>query len=49
MLLSLLLLSCTSGTEPAASVVVDEGPVVPPAGFTLAYSGNLDGEIEPCG
>jgi hypothetical protein len=24
-------------------------PVAPPGALTLAYTGNVDGEIEPCG
>ena len=36
----LLLLACGKGSPPEASV---------PRAFTLVYSGNLDGEIEPCG
>lgn len=40
---SLLALAC-SRSEPAP-----QAPLVPPVGFSLAWSGNVDGEIEPCG
>lgn len=36
----LLLLACGKGAPPEAAV---------PRAMTLTYSGNLDGEIEPCG
>jgi len=47
MLIPLLLLACSGGEVSAPSV--SDAPVVPPVGFTLAYSGNVEGEIEPCG
>ncbi|MCB9779012.1 MAG: hypothetical protein H6742_10645 [Alphaproteobacteria bacterium] len=43
-----LLLACTSSSPDVAAPAVDV-PEVTPVGFTLALSGNLDGEIEPCG
>ena len=45
-MIALILLACTS-SDPAPPAV--EQPAVPPIGFSLAYSGNVDGEIEPCG
>ena len=52
MILPLVLLACTgSAPDPAASSLPgdDAVPAVPPVGFSLAFSGNLDGELEPCG
>lgn len=42
-----LLLACSSSTPDAPAPAA--AAQVPPVGFTLALSGNLDGEIEPCG
>ncbi len=48
MLLALIpLLACTTGSDPSAPDAA--APAVDPVGFTLAFSGNVDGEIEPCG
>lgn len=47
MLLPLILLACGSSEPPAPTAA--DAPQVPAVGFTLAYSANVDGEIEPCG
>lgn len=41
---ALALAGCSTPDTPAAPKVL-----APSQGFTLLYSGNLDGEIEPCG
>lgn len=44
--LGLLGLAGCGASPPAATSPTAAGPS---GGFTLLYSGNLDGEIEPCG